>query len=185
MTYMTVCLRSQSLLISSACQSQPDNGRDILSPQRDLPPRMTAIDSDFRRSGGPFPMRSRRISCPQLAAWKSALARGVSAFGWSPFAFRDAAPGAAARRKFPQSTADSPSPSGSRTSSTATSGRSAGILARARDAVLAPQDTGGHGAVSMIRNKRGTISAVRGISDRVQAGRLHKFATSQRQPPEP
>ncbi len=74
MTYMTVCLRSQSPLISPACQSQPDNGRDILSAQRDPPPHMTAIDSDFRRSSGPFPMRSRRISCPQLAARKSALA---------------------------------------------------------------------------------------------------------------
>jgi hypothetical protein len=73
MTYMTVCLRSQSPLISPACQSQPDNGRDILSAQRDPPPHMTAIDSDFRRSSGPFPMRSRRISCPQLAARKSAL----------------------------------------------------------------------------------------------------------------
>jgi predicted nucleic acid-binding protein len=34
-TYMTVCLHSQSPLISSACQSQSDNGRDILSAQRD------------------------------------------------------------------------------------------------------------------------------------------------------
>jgi len=55
MTYMTVCLRSQSPLISSAYQSQPDNGRDILSAQRDSPPRMTTIDSNFRRSGGIFP----------------------------------------------------------------------------------------------------------------------------------
>lgn len=73
MTYMTVCLRSQSPLISSACQSQPDNGRDILSAQRDPPPRMTTIDSDFRRSGGIFPIRSRRIGCLQPPAWKSAL----------------------------------------------------------------------------------------------------------------
>ena len=73
MTYMTVCLHSQSPLISLACQSQPDNGRDILSAQRNPPPRMTTIDFDFRRSGGLFPMRSRRIGCPQPPAWKSAL----------------------------------------------------------------------------------------------------------------
>ena len=73
MTYMTVCLRSQSPMISSACQSQPDNGRDILSAQRDPPPRMTTIDSDFGRSGGIFPMSSRRIGCLQPPAWKSAL----------------------------------------------------------------------------------------------------------------
>ena len=34
---------------------------------------MTNIDSDFRRSGGLFPMRSRRIGCLQPPAWKSAL----------------------------------------------------------------------------------------------------------------
>ena len=74
MTFMTVCLRSQLPLVNSACQSQPDNGRDILSAQGDPPPRMTTIDSDFRRSGGLFPMRSRRIDCLQPPAWKSALA---------------------------------------------------------------------------------------------------------------
>ena len=47
------------------------------------------------------------------------------------------------------------------------------------------QGAGGHGAVSMIRNIRGMILAAEGMSDRVQAGRLHKFARSRRRPPEP
>ena len=37
----------------------------------------------------------------------------------------------------------------------------------------------------MIRNIRGMILATWEMSDRVQAGRVHKFARSQRRPPEP
>jgi len=37
----------------------------------------------------------------------------------------------------------------------------------------------------MIRNIRGMIGTVSGTSDRVQAGSRHKFARSERRPPEP
>ena len=43
---------------------------------------------------------------------------------------------------------------------------------------------GGHRAVSMIRNIRGMILTIRGMSDRIRAGRPNKFARLQRRPPE-
>lgn len=51
--------------------------------------------------------------------------------------------------------------------------------------VIARSGRGGSRIRQIARNIRGMILTVRAMSNRVQAGRLDKFARSQRRPPEP